>query len=208
MLILTRELHPFCRYRKSPIIVASSGCFFAHLSYSPRTARLASSFFMLARVGAFRRRHILGGVLGRFRRPGQRPAGSSSAGISEFAYGVVRHFCVRQASPTSLSLICRSYRTGVRAFFAKRLKHSRRSAPFYGGRGRLANSNGACHRRCSNRMGEFLMAHLRRGAMSELRPNAHPAACIFRVKRCNGKTLTRSRRRNIVRRWYGKTVAR
>jgi hypothetical protein len=34
--------------RKPPIILASLGCFFAHLSYSLRTARLASSFFMLA----------------------------------------------------------------------------------------------------------------------------------------------------------------
>src|SRR5262249_35611365 len=41
----------FCKYRKKrkpPIILASLGCFFAHLSYSPRTASLASSFFMLA----------------------------------------------------------------------------------------------------------------------------------------------------------------
>ena len=29
-------------------MLASLGCFFAHLSYSPRTACLASSFFMLA----------------------------------------------------------------------------------------------------------------------------------------------------------------
>ena len=29
-------------------MVASSGCFFAHLSYSLRIARLASSFFMVA----------------------------------------------------------------------------------------------------------------------------------------------------------------
>jgi hypothetical protein len=34
--------------RKPPIMMASSGCFFAHLSYSLRTARLASSFLMLA----------------------------------------------------------------------------------------------------------------------------------------------------------------
>jgi hypothetical protein len=41
----------FCRYwkkRKPPIILASLGCFFDHLSYSLRTARLASSFLMLA----------------------------------------------------------------------------------------------------------------------------------------------------------------
>src|SRR5262249_28202334 len=40
----------FCKYRKKrkpPIILASLGCFFAHLSYSLRTARFASSFFML-----------------------------------------------------------------------------------------------------------------------------------------------------------------
>jgi hypothetical protein len=39
-----------CKYRKKrkpPIMLASLGCFFAHLSYSLRTARLASSFFML-----------------------------------------------------------------------------------------------------------------------------------------------------------------
>jgi len=40
-----------CKYRKKrkpPIILASLGCFFAHLSYSLRTARLASSFFIAA----------------------------------------------------------------------------------------------------------------------------------------------------------------
>ena len=39
-----------CKYRKKrkpPIMLALLGCFFAHLSYSLRTARLASSFFML-----------------------------------------------------------------------------------------------------------------------------------------------------------------
>src|SRR5262249_28094253 len=44
-------IYSFCKYRKKrkpPIILAWLGCFFAHLSYSPRTACLASSFFMLA----------------------------------------------------------------------------------------------------------------------------------------------------------------
>ena len=48
-LILTEDFS-FCKYRKkrkAPIILASLGYFFAHLSYSLTTARLASSFFML-----------------------------------------------------------------------------------------------------------------------------------------------------------------
>jgi hypothetical protein len=34
-------------------MLASLGCFFAHLSYSLRTARLAPSFFMLATQRSF-----------------------------------------------------------------------------------------------------------------------------------------------------------
>jgi hypothetical protein len=36
------------RRESLPIMLASLGCFFGHLSYSLRTARLASSFFMLS----------------------------------------------------------------------------------------------------------------------------------------------------------------
>jgi hypothetical protein len=43
---------------ESPMMMASSGCFFAHVSYSPRTACLASSFFMLAMRTSSRCRHV------------------------------------------------------------------------------------------------------------------------------------------------------
>ena len=45
-----------CKYRKNrkpPIMLAALGCFLAQLSYSLRTARLASSFFMLSPRGPF-----------------------------------------------------------------------------------------------------------------------------------------------------------
>jgi hypothetical protein len=38
----------FYKDPRLPMMMASSGCFFAHLSYSLRIASLTSSFFMLA----------------------------------------------------------------------------------------------------------------------------------------------------------------
>src|SRR5262249_759684 len=45
--------------RKPPIILASLGCFFAHRSYSLRTARFASSFFTLATQTPFPMQHAV-----------------------------------------------------------------------------------------------------------------------------------------------------